>query len=343
MMKQAEITDKIYDDLIKITEDHQSAYDTELKRRNKLASEDNLKKYDKLLKEFHEFAKAYEDEIRYMYIDSNFYTTVGCGHLLGFSTFSFWTSEEAKDVLANLKTQIDTDKLSTADTFKKIDSPDSLDSVLNVTSDDYLKIFKTKYVSFGFLDTKNFDFKKKTATELEEQINEPNTYQKTVLKAYVRLLGWGLKLRARQKSLNRTTINPFKGTSFYKLEENSLVIDNEQIKNHAYKDILVKLGEMKPSFKNFDNFPFAAQKALLDLAYNKGSIPKKVISSAQDEDWEKLTDEKLYERTDASFATRNAQVKKWFEEAKNEKALKEAETTKGKQAEAKAMPQPAKK
>jgi hypothetical protein len=336
-MKQQEISDKTYKELMRLSEIHQNDYDAEVTRRNKHASDQQLAKYTTLIEEYYIFAKNYEDIIPYMYLDSSYYFTVGCGHFLGFDKFDFWTSKEAKDVLENLIKQIESEKLEMNSSFKDLPLPVDVDAFLNVSEEDLLKLFKTKYVSLGFLDTKSLKYKTSEGKRdigqnffflNENEINNPQLFLTTVLTTYVKLLGLAVKLKARQQKLNRDIKNPFKGLSFYTTGENSLVLNDEQIKKLAFRDILVKLGETKSRLNKFDDFPLTAQKALLDLAYNRGSLPPQVIALALEENWGKLTNTKLYERSGSEFTDRNAKIELWFKEAETAKALKEAETAK---------------
>lgn len=168
-----------------------------------------------------------------MYLDSNYYVTVGCGHFLGFDKFDFWNSRQVKEVLENLSKQIELEKLNTNSNFRDLPLPVDVDAILNVSDEDLLKLFETKYVSLGFLDTKSLKCKtsngkrdsgKKIFILNEREINDPQQYTKTVLTTYVKLLGLIVKLKARQQSLRRDITNPFRGPSFYTSGENALVL-----------------------------------------------------------------------------------------------------------------------
>ena len=251
---------KEYAQLMRLAESYQGEFNDETSKRNRFSSDKDLEKYKKLLQTYYKFAEIYENVIRYIYLDSEFYITVGSGHLLGWDTYNFWNNLKAKKVIDNLTVQIHSEKLTQNQNFRNLKHPEDVDPFLNVTLEDLLNLSQTKYVCFSFLDVKSLPFKtsegekdKSKGIIIKNEKSIPSSqFSLTVMKTHTTLLGLALKLRARQFSFHhREAKNPFLGRSFYIPNgKKSLVIDNDQIVMLAHKDILVKLGEaIKPHLK----------------------------------------------------------------------------------------------
>lgn len=56
-MKQQEISDKTYQELVKLSQSHQNEYNTKVTRRNKHSSDQQLTKYTQLIEEYYAFPK----------------------------------------------------------------------------------------------------------------------------------------------------------------------------------------------------------------------------------------------------------------------------------------------
>src|SRR5262249_44707575 len=133
------------------------------------------------------------------------------------------------------------------------------------------------YIRWAYLDAERLKFvatreKPENISFFPEIVNET-----IILKAFLELVMTALKLKARAKYLARVATNPFRGDSFYAVasqgKSNYLVLQENEIKELATVDILVKIGELKTYTPGYDKFPLKAQLAVLDLAYT-GSLVK---------------------------------------------------------------------
>ncbi len=230
--------------------------------------------FRELMKSFQPHVQPYEGAIPYLYIDSNGYPTIGCGHLIGFGwTTNFWTHPVVQELEKQLQKQIDQQDLKKKADFQNIHFPEDIDQFLKLSSDDYLQLYKIPCVCYGFLDTQSIGekqvFEQCNDSGLRKRIKEANSpnrhnskesaldrvrkvlqgVKKTPLKemnqaifsAYTQLIGLSIKLRVRQKSLGKAkNHNPFGGASFYTFN------------NFNTQDSLISKQSKSDSDKRFD-------------------------------------------------------------------------------------------
>jgi GH24 family phage-related lysozyme (muramidase) len=253
----------VYDKEIKILLTKQSV--SSVFREEQTRVKKNISKYQgfqDLMERYHEYAQSYEGVIPYMYLDSRGYPTIGCGHLIGFGwkKDSFWGEPIVRELVRTLEQQITDKNLESDPGFKKFDFPEEVNRFLQLSKDDYINLYKVTCVCYGFLDVqklgKEGDFEQVNETHLRLRIKEANTPNKhqpqessldrvhrilnsirktpvkdideALFKAYTLLLGISVKLKARQKKLERSGNNPFGGSKFYNFNNLNIKVPDNQ-------------------------------------------------------------------------------------------------------------------
>lgn len=214
----------------------------------------NIAKYQnfqKLMETYHKYVQPYEGVVPYMYLDSQGYPTIGCGHLIGFNWLKkhhhFWQNSEVKGLLHKLTQQIKVKNLSVDPNFQHLGYPEDISQFLELSRDDYLALYRVGCVCYGFLDVQKMGkeeaFDQVNDTHLRLRIKEDNAPDKhnpqkssmdkvrqrlssarknsvkdideALFKAYTLLMGFSLKLKTRQDFLKKSANNPFGGSGFY--------------------------------------------------------------------------------------------------------------------------------
>lgn len=94
-----------------------------------------------------------EGGIRWLYLDTNRYITIGIGHCLGFGSGGLWEDKAVNTVIQELKNKIKKNNLNEDSKFKNPLTPDEIDSFLSISYDQLASIYSNcKQACFAFLD-----------------------------------------------------------------------------------------------------------------------------------------------------------------------------------------------
>jgi len=178
-------------------------------------------------------------------------------------------------------------------------------------------------ISFPFKSTDGVMTKDNGVHILSEVAMSDNERNIRIIKAYTELLILALKLKARQKKLVRAGQQPFSAKNFYILNGyNSLAINDEEIKNLAIRDSLVKLGELAMPRATFDQLSEPTQLVILDLNYT-GSLSSDAKAAILNKDSKALDAILSNKRPDKDgYESRNNQVRAWLQKASKTSPVK---------------------
>lgn len=301
---------------------------------------DNLSKvtgYEGVMEEFYQFLLESENNIPHLYLDSQGYPTVGCGHLLGFDWKNFWKEKEVQKLIEKLKKQVKDQNLTQNESFKDFAYPEHILEFFTLEDEEIATLFNIQAVSFTFLEALDLSFRVSSGEKVSSHkiLNLTSgifAHEQRVFEVYSYKLKLALFFYVRQSVLNRTkNNNPFSGTAFYHKDHNNLILDGEFIKKLGFSDIKLKIFQLEDQLKKaisnlkkknpkavtstFASFPLPAQKALLDLKYNGATLSSELLENAVQQKWDQLLDPTKYGREIGTYQERNAVVKELFAEA----------------------------
>jgi GH24 family phage-related lysozyme (muramidase) len=211
-----------------------------------------------------------------LYLDSLGFLTIGYGHLISKLEWEdhIWKSSE------KLIYELSQKQLADIEAYE-------------LSNEDKSRCLKNLKSAVETLQ--ELPFRAKTPTDREYDIagKEKN---EAIEKAFIELLTKSLILRAKLKRDPRTKALI---ASKYRTETNNLFLPELECAKLLEKDVAEKIGHLNSSFPEFEQYPFTAQIALLDMSYNMGvgrlkaSFPT-LTALVKAQNWRKIVDDKEY-------------------------------------------------